>query len=698
MLKIDEKLFSSCGVGALVLPSAGWHWWRGSRACCLLLLENGMEEVPAANASLFGSYSDSFECSICSEDMTTRECVVTNCDHCFCRACLEDWERSQLAKGQAVQCPQCRKLLSTYEQLKWPLFIRSFREELVTKLRKFEREKATLVGEKQRVEEQLTKDRAQQQALQRTVDDLRNLTVKKNESDIQKLRRQIAEMEQTVGHADKAAREEKQRELLEAREVMAGLENQSRALAAELEKKQRDVEALQREMAAGAALLEEKHQELTRLQAANGANAAAAAAAASAVATSAAAAAAASSAAAAADARDQNASSSVTDLAETLVSYAQGSSYYLAKGWKFASKLFTNRSAHLLRPASDFEMLERRGCHLGCAVWRAIDKKCPSDGEGGSESAVCAIKWKRGDGSPQDSYREAMILSALSHEHIVPVLGVIAGKDDQIGLVMPFCETDLEYVLAPDNVDGLRLDAGAQARIAVGLLSALAYAHAQQVVHRSISSSVVLLNGRRSQAGHAVLAGWTEAASLSSPVRSTLVRRGAGSRYLSPEFVLSASDSGQNFNWKAFDMWAAGCVIWEVLLENSLTPLVPCDSSDLAEQVRALCSWQELRAEAAAWLSTQEKGRFPVLEKELSVENAAARSMVAVLQDKMVAPEAIALVCKLLTWDPARRITAYNALLDGYLANTPKPPPGREIADQKGLSNAALDEWIASME
>ena len=191
-----------------------------------------------------------------------------------------------------------------------------------------------------------------------------------------------------------------------------------------------------------------------------------------------------------------------------------------------------------------------------------------------------------------------------------------------------------------------------------------------------------------------MLAGWTDAASLSSPPRGALVPRGGGSRYLSPEFVLGTESP----DWKAFDMWAAGCVVWEVLLENSLAPLVPCDSSDLRERVRALLAWQELRAEAAAWLAGRERGRFPVLEQELAAPPPpGARSLAAVLQEHMVAPEAAALVLRMLAWDPARRVTAYNALLDPYLAATPKPPPGRELADPKSLSNAALDEWIASL-
>ena len=329
---------------------------------------------------------------------------------------------------------------------------------------------------------------------------------------------------------------------------MEDLEGQSRSLAQELEKRQRDVEALRQEVAAGAAVLEAKQLELTRLQereaaanAADAANASAAMVAAESAALIAAA--------------GRAASSPVGELADTLKSYAAGSSYYLSKGWRYATKLFGGKSANLLRLSSDFEMQERRGSHLSCSVWRSVDKGIAS------ENAVCAVKWKR-SGSQLDAYREAMILSALSHEHIMPVSGVIDGGDGQIGIVMPFFENDLEYVLAPDNVDGLRLDVGAQVGVVTGLLSALAYAHAQEVVHRNITTNVLMLHEN-----FVVVGGWTDVASLSSPVKMTLV---GNVRYSAPEHLLSAAASPEAVNWKAFDVWAAGCVVWEVLVENSL--------------------------------------------------------------------------------------------------------------------------------
>jgi serine/threonine protein kinase len=522
------------------------------------------------------------------------------------------------------------------------------------------------------VQEQLAKDRRQQELLQRTVDDLRNFTVKQNEGDIRKLRKHISEMEQTLSHAgkDKATSEEKKRELEEARLRMNGLESQSEVLQAELRKKQLDVETLQQEMARGAALLEEKQRELTRLQEREVVNAGIASrATAEAVA-----------AAAAAEQGPGSPGYYLSYAAE--VAGAIGS-----RGWRLASKLLFSRrsSALLVRAQKEFEMLELRGCHLGSTVWRARDNTVLEP-----EEAIGAVKWKR-ESSPHEAYREAMILSTFGHDNIMPLLGLIDGDDGRVGLVMPFFEHDLEYVLAPDNVDNLRLEVGAQPLVAAGLLAALAYSHAQQVVHRSISSSVVLVAHRN---GRVVLGGWSEAVSLSTPGKNPLVIRGAGSRYLSPEYLLDP----EHVNWKAFDVWACGCVIWELLLENSLAPLVVCESSDLRELMRSLCCWTELREQAEAWLAAQpDRSRFPALEQELAAKRPASKSLVAALQEKMVAPPAIALLIKMLAWDPAKRISAYNATLDEYLSGIAKPIAVRDVVDQKSLSDSNLESWIASI-
>lgn len=495
-----------------------------------------------------------------------------------------NWESSQVAKALEVKCPQCNRTLQTYEQFKWPLFIRTFREELLGRLRKFEREKAALVAERDKVQEQLAKDKRQQELLQRTVDDLRNFTVKKNEADIRKLRNQISEMEQTLTHVgkDKAHNEEKRRELEEARSRMSGLESQSEQLAAELRKKQQDVESLQEEMARGVALLEEKQRELTRLQEREVVNAGVASrATAEAV-------------AAAATAEAAAAGQAPGSPAYYLAWAGQVAGSLGSRGWRLASKLFAPRSAAVLvRGRQEFELLELRGCHPDSAVWRARDLK-----EQEEEDAACVVKWKRAT-VPSEAFREAMLLSSLSHPNVMPLLGLIDGADDglgaeQIGLVMPLFEHDLEYLLAPDTVDGARLPMGAAPDVAAGLLSALAYAHAQQVVHRGVASCAVLLSAR--QGGgvggrSVVLGGWSEACSLSSPGPRPLVLRGAGWRYASPEYVLDS----ESVNWKAFDVWGAGCVLWELLMENSLAPLVASESNDLRAQVRALCSWSELR-------------------------------------------------------------------------------------------------------
>jgi serine/threonine protein kinase len=144
-------------------------------------------------------------------------------------------------------------------------------------------------------------------------------------------------------------------------------------------------------------------------------------------------------------------------------------------------------------------------------------------------------------------------------------------------------------------------------------------------------------------------------------------------------------------------MWGAGCIVWEILLESSGTPLISVVTRDLREQTRALCEWQELREQAREWLAAQEDpGQFPVLDQVLQEEPLQQKSILKVLQEpsKMISPDAIDLVCKMLTWDPKKRVTAVNALAGKYVSGIHQPAAGRDLGDPKNLSNSALQEWV----
>lgn len=100
------------------------------------------------------------------------------------------------------------------------------------------------------------------------------------------------------------------------------------------------------------------------------------------------------------------------------------------------------------------------------------------------------------------------------------------------------------------------------------------------------------------------------------------------------------------------------------------------------------------------WLAGRaDRARFVALEQELAAPARPVRSMATALRDKLVAPAAIALLMRLLAWDPARRVSASDAALDQYLSGAAHPlaPAGRDVVDQKSLSDQALERWIAEI-
>lgn len=54
------------------------------------------------------------ECVICYEQKEASEFTTTECDHCFCKSCLDNWTALKNS------CPMCRKTIKTTESLILP--------------------------------------------------------------------------------------------------------------------------------------------------------------------------------------------------------------------------------------------------------------------------------------------------------------------------------------------------------------------------------------------------------------------------------------------------------------------------------------------------------------------------------------------------------------------------------------------------
>lgn len=199
--------------------------------------------------------------------------------------------------------------------------------------------------------------------------------------------------------------------------------------------------------------------------------------------------------------------------------------------------------------AGRYELLEQVGEGGMSIVWRARDQKLERD---------VAIKLLRSfvatDGEHARRFqREARTLARLAHEHIVRVYD-FATDDEQSFLVM-------EYVaganLARTTRARLPLSPAEAAAYTHPVAQALAYAHAQGVVHRDLTPSNILVE---LTSGRVVTTdfGLARAARATGSLTATGVLLGTP-EFWSPEQALGR-DSGP-----PADMYALGCILYLLL-------------------------------------------------------------------------------------------------------------------------------------
>ncbi|KAK9477866.1 kinase-like domain-containing protein [Lipomyces japonicus] len=244
------------------------------------------------------------------------------------------------------------------------------------------------------------------------------------------------------------------------------------------------------------------------------------------------------------------------------------------------------------------------------------------------------------DGIPNSALRELTLLRSLNHQNVIKVLDVAVGSRlDDVDLVLEYAEQDMAYLL--DNVR-VKFTISEVKCLMSQLFEGLDYIHSNGIIHRDLKISNLLLN---SKGILKIARSFTD-----RPMTPEVVTIW----YRSPELLFGATSYSS-----AVDQWAAGCIMGEVI---KCEPILPGDTElqqvDLITKLIGAPNeriWPGFRVLPGGRQFRLHDLRPNRIDREFNHES---RATVDLIND-------------LLTYDPAKRITAREALESEYFNEKP---------------------------
>lgn len=86
----------------------------------LLMLVACQLHAATDSKHIVATYCDEFEkeCIVCFEDLDMQEVQILQCEpekkHAFHKKCLDEWWKTEKAKGNQQSCPMCRRVYIDY--------------------------------------------------------------------------------------------------------------------------------------------------------------------------------------------------------------------------------------------------------------------------------------------------------------------------------------------------------------------------------------------------------------------------------------------------------------------------------------------------------------------------------------------------------------------------------------------------------
>ena len=308
-----------------------------------------------------------------------------------------------------------------------------------------------------------------------------------------------------------------------------------------------------------------------------------------------------------------------------------------------------------------------------------------------TDSDVYALKQIEGSGVTMSACREIELLRELDHPNVITLRRVFLSHfERKVWLLFDYAEHDLWHIIKyhrtakatnkQKNLYGTQNPAATmKPRMVKSLLhqilSGICYLHDNWILHRDLKPANILVMGNGKERGRVKIADMGFARLFNNPLKPLADCDPVVVTfwYRAPELLL-----GARHYTKAIDIWAIGCIFAELLISE---PLFHCRQDDNKsnnpyhrDQLERIFSVMGFPHERE-WEEIRRMPENNKLTKEFHKPNYANCSLSKYMEKHRVRCDSLefALLQKLLTMDPTKRITCKDSLDDCYFKEAPLP-------------------------
>ncbi|KAF9510838.1 hypothetical protein BS47DRAFT_1373238 [Hydnum rufescens UP504] len=264
------------------------------------------------------------------------------------------------------------------------------------------------------------------------------------------------------------------------------------------------------------------------------------------------------------------------------------------------------------------------------------------------------------DGFPVTAMREIKLLQSLRHENVINLHEMMVSKGN-VYMVFEYMDHDLTGILSQNN---FHFTEGHLKSLCHQMLAGIAYLHQKAVIHRDMKGSNILINNQ----GILKIADFGLARFYQKRRRTDYTNRVITLWYRPPELLLGATVYGPEV-----DMWSVGCIMLELFTKKPIF-----QGNDEIHQLETIYKLMGTPS-VEEWVGFSDLPWYELVKPPEKIKNRFRSAF-----QKYLSPTALDLAQKLLEYDPAKRITASDALDTSFFKVEPAAVLPVDLANLEG--------------